>query len=374
MRFKLVLAALAAAVADPALAEPELHIVGIYEGSEETDGRIHGPEARVTVDRPGAEVTLVLADYGPVRWLVSATDGTEIARVILAGHRPERSEVMLDGARFDGVELRPDIDYSYRDEGRPFREMIEVLPAATGFERPFSFHGSYRAAEVFVIDAADPSLGVFDPDYLDAFVDADALTPALAEALSTPREQLVRFTGEGFEVREDDGTWKAFPVTLDVPDISWPVAGVADTSRGVLLGVTLGGDGYIYRLDLGSGEWSVLRGMDGVDAQGMFYDEAGDRLIVLTGASGGGRVDVLVLDPETGREIHRVSIDGEDFAGRNDLYDIGNGRPPSVMPLAIDREALLVTTGTAWPLEGDASRAYVLDIGSGEVALVGWSN
>jgi hypothetical protein len=58
---------LAAVLAPPMQAETEVHAVGVYEGVTEGGGRIHGPEVRVLVDRPGAEVILLLASYEDLR-------------------------------------------------------------------------------------------------------------------------------------------------------------------------------------------------------------------------------------------------------------------------------------------------------------------
>src|SRR6188474_3958793 len=68
------------AIAGSALAERELHVVGLYEG------RAGGTEAKVTVDRPGQSVTLFLSAYDAVVWQVTVVGGTTIERVFLDGY------------------------------------------------------------------------------------------------------------------------------------------------------------------------------------------------------------------------------------------------------------------------------------------------
>lgn len=63
----------------------EVHLVSIYEGGEQTGDQIHGPRARVHVDRPGKQVTLVLTSYSGATWHVTASEGTQIHEVILGG-------------------------------------------------------------------------------------------------------------------------------------------------------------------------------------------------------------------------------------------------------------------------------------------------
>ena len=62
-----------------------MHLVCIYEGYCKTGEQIHGPKARVIVNRPGKEVTLVLTSYGPVTWEISPQDKTQIVKIILGG-------------------------------------------------------------------------------------------------------------------------------------------------------------------------------------------------------------------------------------------------------------------------------------------------
>lgn len=109
-----------------AWANAELHAIGVYEGNIKTNGRIHGGEVRVFVDRTTAPVILSIGSYEPVRWFIETTQETRVENIILHGYRPKKSEVFLNG-----VEVAPQIiegvRSSYRSDGRNFRRIIEAL-------------------------------------------------------------------------------------------------------------------------------------------------------------------------------------------------------------------------------------------------------
>lgn len=79
--------------------EPEVHAVGVYEGNEKTNGRIHGPEAYILVDRSNAPVILSIGSYDPVRWYIQTAPGTRIETILLHGYKPDQSEVYLNDIR-----------------------------------------------------------------------------------------------------------------------------------------------------------------------------------------------------------------------------------------------------------------------------------
>lgn len=128
----------------PALAEPEVHVVGIFEDFERTDGKIHGPRALVVLDRPGAEVVLVLISYSAVRWEVQLADGTAAPTVVLSQFRrnDRQSQVLLDGTLLaDPVQM--DLPRSYKPYGNRFRDLVRLIPERFGVARMASFSGAY---------------------------------------------------------------------------------------------------------------------------------------------------------------------------------------------------------------------------------------
>jgi hypothetical protein len=169
-----------------------------------------------------------------------------------------------------------------------FREFIDTMALRDDLPPLVSFNGDYRPPEAgFFIDATSAPVPEMSPDYLAQHVRPNHLTPALRAAMDQTPGDLLEFTGDGFALPnpEKPEDRQLFPVTLDVPEISWPVAAATDTRRGLFYGVSKGGEGLFYAFDPSSGAWSVMRGMDNFDASGMFYDAAQDRLILVGGSS-----------------------------------------------------------------------------------------
>lgn len=361
-----------------AFAQPETHFVGIYEGVEETDGRVHGPEARLSIDRPGAEIVLILADYGPVRWFVDVAPSTNLREIVIAGHQPERSEVVVSGGPEPKMRIDTDMPDPYEIVGRAFRELVDTLAARSDLPPLLSFNGSYRAPETgFVIDAASAPVPEMSPNYLDDLVRPDRLTPTLREAMASWPTEALEFSDSGFIFRDPakPDTEEIIPVTLDVPDISWPVAAAIDTRRGQYYGVSLGGEGLLYAYDPATQIWRVMRSMDGFDAGGMMYDEAADRLIVL-GDMFSNSTEIWVMDPaDNGAILRELSLAPGVLHGLTDLFDVGNSRPPPLLPVAVDGDLLLVRTGVDWPIDDEPGRrSYVIDLSDGRVDLVDFVN
>lgn len=354
--------------------ETELHAIGIYEGIMETAGRVHGPEARVHVDRPGASVTLLLTDYGPVRWFVTATPETRIERILLGGHQPERSEVFLNGEPHPDREIVVALGHAYKAEGPAFRAIVGRASELAGVERLAGFMGAYRAPEAgFLVDrpaSDDPRLG---PDPLaghlaDPAVVPEALRPALAPGFAP--QSGARFSALGIEVRRADGSRQDLPATLDVPPVSWGVAAVLDETRGQVYAVSLGGTGYLYRVDLATGTWSVLRDMQQFDASGMLLDVEGDRLILPGGTIDPSQILIMSLAGET----TSVPLRPDDLPGFADLYDRGNGRGPGLLPLAVSGDLLLLRADAdrrvVQASDGPTSLTWMVDLATGAVQLV----
>lgn len=355
------------------LADAELHAIGVYEGNIRTDGRIHGPEVRVLVDRTENPVILSIASYEPVRWFIETTEGTEIETVFLNGHEPEKSEVYLNGEQ-----IRPHIlggvRASHRNEGRKFRRLLDVLQRETGLGMLSSFHGSYSATpEPFVVNRI-----VLDVrnrvDHLKEEVRPEAVPDTLrpfldlSAQLSVPQ---VRFTNTGFTLTEGDET-TVIPLSLDVPDISHPTGAAYDQEGGRMFGVTFGGEGFIYQYDMGEDQWSILTSMEQVDAISMLYDAEKNQLILGLGVVSSG---MMVYDLEQ-NTFSRLPVQTGDFFGFTDLYDPGNGPNANLFPLAVSGDLLLVRAFASrhFGTQAEKSRTYLVNMQTGAVTLVAYSN
>lgn len=355
-----------------ALGEPELHVVGVYEGNIRTNGQIHDGQVRVIVERTENPVVLSLSSYEPVRWFIETYSGTRISTVILHGYDPSKSEISLND-----IPLSPRIiegvGYAYTNEGSRFRSVLEALFEETGIDHLASFNGSYRATpEPFLIDqiVLERANRIdYLKDHVRPQVLPETLRPFLKMAEAIDKSKLA-FTSDGFVLTES-GETIVFPPTPDVPDISHPSVSAYDEDGGRLFGVTFGGEGLIYQYDISAEQWSVLASMEHADAVGMIFDRKGDRLILGHGLISSG---LLVYDFEGG-QLTKLPFQIEDLIGFTDLYDVGNSTTADLIPVAISGDLLLVRADGR-PLLGrpsGKSRTYLVNIRTGEATLVAYS-
>lgn len=254
----------------PAAADPEVHVVGIYEGFTQSGNLIHGPKARVRLDRPGAEVILVLSSYDATLWELTLADGTAVPEVVLSQRVGGRqSEVMVNGKRLESPDRRK-VPMVYRPEGIDFRALVELVPDLFGVDQMASFSGDYTAPDrpfriTKIVD--DPRYG---PDPLRAYLSTADL-PDVLQALVGPgtveATPDVLLTDAGFQVLTDEGAPRIIPLPLEMPAVSWARGAVRDAEARTLYGVTFGGDGYLYAYDETTAKWRIARSMDGLDAQ-----------------------------------------------------------------------------------------------------------
>lgn len=348
----------------------QLHVVGVYEGNDKTDGRIHGPEVRVQVDQTEAPVFLALTSYEAVRWHIKTAPGAKIEKIYVGGYDGKGSEVFVNDTPVETIVLEGNT-YSYRARGKPFRQLVASLTAQLGVSRLASFSGAYRPKpnQVFVVD--QPSQAVqLEPAYLSDLVRPEALPSPWKPLLETPPVQSVRFTDDGFAMRAGDDEVR-IPVTLDVPRISWPMGAAFDATKNRIFGVTLGGEGYLYQYDMVGERWSVLTSMDNHDANGMLFDPNHNRLIMGTRHS--RTPTFVVYDLQVGGFL-QVEVDHSSLIGYFDLYDIGNGPVVPLLPIAVEGDTLLAQAGGTDYYRGhrssQASRTYVIDMTSGHATLV----
>jgi hypothetical protein len=190
----------------------------------------------------------------------------------------------------------------------------------------------------------------------------------------------LRFTDGGFiDPLRADGANVTYPITLDVPTVSWPIAAARNTKSGKLYGVSLGGEGYLYSFDPVTSIWVVESSMKGADASGMIYASAPERLvIVITGLVAPDGTALLFYGPD--RKKTKTPLDMTAFAGLTDIYDPGNGPSPGLQPIATADNQLLVVTGGGIGRRprntADLStpyRAYLIDLTTGAASLVSYN-
>jgi hypothetical protein len=384
LRFCLAVVTTLTLLAAPVRAEPEVHVVGVYEGLTQTDGTVHGPKAQVLLDRPGAEVILVLSSYEPLRWLVELGRDTPMPTVVLAQYDGDgrKSEVWLDGEILADP-VRMELPLTYKPEGIDFRDLVRLVSERFGVERMASFSGGYTASPLAYIISGPVDDPRHDADYLQGELNpaaAPASLQPLIGPLSSKAEPDVTLGDQGFEVLTPEAAPKLIPLPLDMPEVSWPVGAVRDPETATLYGVTLGGEGFLFAYDETAATWRVVRSMDQLDAQALFLDATGRRLIMPLGLGAPGRIAVIDLRDGDSAAIQIVTLDRQ-MPGYADLYDPGNGPAPALVPVGIDGDRLLLIaqgSGRGFRAQiggGDAQpwRAYLVDLSTATVDLVGYA-
>ncbi|MCA8882933.1 MAG: hypothetical protein KDA50_04190 [Rhodobacteraceae bacterium] len=363
------------------MAGRELHVVAAGIGYR-TDDPYALPEARVLVDRPGQDVSLVLLDRGTVHWRVEATARTVISEIILSGPRPDDSEVSLSGIPMTGVRVRG-LPLVYNPWGRDFRKLVAAVTDGSGTDRLHSFQGSYQVrADPLRVDRIDTTTEGLARDYLSPLLaDTRDLPPGLrgwTELRGSADPATVAFDESGISLTDPSGT-RRFPATADIPAIQLPVTGVYDPGSQMIYAITYGGDGYLYSVDTRTGQWAVVSSLDEYDPAELLYD-AENGLLITTGAfSRPGEIRVFGLDGSRAS----VFVPTTSFPGLTDLFDYGNEHGPPLKPRAYRDGWLLLETRAA-PDDADdaddadpdtgAYRIYALRIATGEVRLLAFGN
>lgn len=362
-------------LAAPVLAEREVHVVAIGKGYQ-TDDFYALPEARVLVDRPGQDVSLVLLDGGLVHWQVEATEGTVITEVFRSGPSSKDSKVSLSGIPMVGLDV-PALPLVFAPWGRKFRTLVDALAQEFGTERISSFQAAHQAyTETLIVDHVDTVTAGLTRDYLAQHVRAtDDLPPEIGrwiEKGGVANDITVSFDVTGISLADTNGT-RQFPVTPNVPDILLPVMAVYDPGSQMIYGITYGGEGFVYSVDVRTGEWGVVTSLEEYDPAGLLYDPKG-RTLILTGAfSRPGEIKVIGLDG--GHSSLFVPTTG--FPGLTDLFDYGNEHGPPLTPRAFaDGWLMLEASSDHDNAYRDAGqfRLYALSIKTGEVRLLGFRN
>ena len=352
-----------------AIGQPfEVHAIGLYEGNVKTGGKVHGPEARVTVDRQDDDVILVLGSMKAVRWFIETSNNTNIAMIYVHGQRAERSEVLLNGTLFSAEVLK--INATYRDEGFHFRELVAFLTDKFNVPRIASFQGAYRAPEApFIVDSVQES-AINKKDYLLSQVRPEALTDSLRQFLEEDSKPVARLEDDGFYLLKD-GKEIHYPITLDVPYVSWPGLAAYDPINQRLYAGTAWHTGFFYTYDILNDRWSAFEQPRGIEIQGTIYDITHDRLIHGVGDPSGLDSSVSrLIEMSTSGEMAKIEHDT--LVGLTDLQEIGNGPAAAVVPLAIDGNLLLARGQTSYPRR--AHRTYLINLETGQVTLVGVQN
>ena len=396
--------------------EQEAHLVSIYEGFGRTADKSHDAKARVHVDRPGKQVTLILTSYSRTLWQVSVSPITQLQKVILGGYECQAIEGLPASTEiikaWRGQSPTP-LYFSYKPVGRQFRQLVRQVHALTRSELA-SFHGAYRApsAAPFVIDRVqnDPQLAVDYPqptpverlpaearsvtfsahhyttgrhhhDLLCSFGQYTVRGP-VPQSLRPLPDRTTRITydpvgkvhygisGHGVvEVNLTTNEIEPLDPGPDVPRLSWPCEITYDTKRNRLILGSSGGGGYLYAYSPFEGHWSVISKRPGaLDA--FTYSSANDCLYgVLFEYTDEGHVPSLAKVNSHGAIVGRIPLDPPIHPGS---LATGPGVCTTQVAMAGKYVAILAAPGGLSDRDGpDAPLIYLVDPEKGKVWLTG---
>ena len=348
---------IAAQTSDPSVATSspeadattELHAIGIYEGYIKSAGQIHGSRADVVVDRPGKLVILSLSAHERTTWLVEATPGTTIIKVILGGSDRQvvkglsSDTVIIDAYRDKSA--RVVVPYAYDQDSPEFRKYVKVLTQETGTQLS-SFHGAYyaHAGMPFIVDAVDQAQlkARLSPDYpqptpvselpdisysailrrgdetlYGRFTQAGPVmesmrrAPSGATHIAFDPERKRYYAIKGGDVVEFDpvmGTTTPMDAGMDVPELSSPCGIAFDTARHRLLVASPGGEGFLYAYDPATQLWSVVTSLYDADLSALTYDPTADVLYGMVVGDGRMRVKKFTA---AGQPIEDIPLSGQ---------------------------------------------------------------
>lgn len=355
-------------LAAPALAEREVHVVAVGRGHQTSDYYAL-PVARVLVDRPGQDISLVLLDGGVLHWQIEPTAGTIISEILRSGPSEKDSKVSLSGIPMIGVQVSG-LPLVYHPWGHDFRRLVGAVADRFGTDRLSSFQGAHKVnRETLRVDHVDTQTAGLARDYLSDMVRPyDDLPQRLRNRIengpvSTPFT--VAFDADGLTLTGPSGP-RRFPVTPDIPGILLPVMGVYDPVSQMIYAITFGAEGFVYSVDTRTGVWAIVTSLDEYDAAALLYD-ADTRQLVLTGAfSRPG--DIRVFGLEGSRSAAFIPTTG--FPGLTDLFDYGNAHGPPLTPLVFSDGWLLLEARAGQDPDTGQHRLYAVHIATDEVRLL----
>jgi len=352
----ILLSALLFAFAFPAFAERELHVVSVREGWLKHLDFQSRPKATVTVDRPDAEVVLVLLDPGHVDWHIETRNGSYLETMVLGGNDATTSRVFL----YDVPFLSPKelgLPFVQDVEGTKFRYLLSRVTEMTGLSGISSFQSIYKAQETpLFVDQVQEGYDVLSVDYLRRELwdleDAPSDLKLLLQVQDQRASSRVIFDRTGMKVIEGSGE-RLFPLPAEIDPPFLPAGAYFDRSSERLYGISYGGDGFVYQVDTNTGAWQVLASLQGYNGAELIH-HADSGSFAITGAQNKPNDMALLASNGT---IENFKFEMDRFAGFKDLYDYPNASPPRLIPTAFDGTWLVLE---AWGKSTNPRAGYGL--------------
>jgi len=123
---------------------PEVHVIGVYEGSYPPNAGHGSPtpyQIEISVKERKHPVVLVLMSYEPIEWRFTLDEGARVTEVILSGAHPSR----VRGLHPDVAILRESLGITYGRDAA-YEKLRKQLLERYGSE-PSSFQYGYKGRE-----------------------------------------------------------------------------------------------------------------------------------------------------------------------------------------------------------------------------------
>lgn len=318
----------------------------LVSGYEAGDRAASGTRVKVRLNRPGKKVLLVLTSYEGVAWSVDATPGTTISGILVSGYH---RSVVATTAKTQAYAVK--LPYAYELENENFAQLIGQLKTRLGVEKVDAFRGKYSLPSVVEISELDP----LSPALTLAGPAVEPATSNIRFTLYTRDYSPVEWTLQGQKEGRNrgyiaEGKFAVSPsgsklfllksdalVVVDrttgdqveaslpsnFPRFSWAMDVAYDTRRGIVSVISLGGEGFFYRLNAETLKWIDFRSVNNIDVFSLAYDSKLDRYVTFTDQG-----ELLFISGE-GNALSKVRVTDK-LPGFNRPYDRGNSRAPRI--------------------------------------------
>lgn len=289
----------------------------------------------------GVEAALSTPEGQKITFAAIGNVREQIARISLGAASQERTPLEIALAQDDGAEIAlqevfnapsPTKQPKRSSEGPQIVTPLDLTAvpsesvgpvdsaSAQGNTEPMAERTSHDASEIIGAD--------------------DLLTPKLKHTLENGlSNQDWHFSSDGFFKK---GVKPVIP-TPDETSILWPIQQAVHDEKGDrVFGLSSNVYARVYRGDLKTGAFAQLTKMRGPDFNGAIWSPDREQLVITGMDSFGGDDPVVIfIDPETGQELI-MPLRAEKFAGLDDLLLPKAGSRPSIVPIAIDGDLLVV--------------------------------
>lgn len=311
---------------------------------------------RVDLAHTARPVFLVLTSYHGTRWLVVPSAGTRLKAIVVASGDERRMEVQAP----PGVPVLVDkLPLTHEVDNIGFRQLMSKLNARYGIERVLKFRGAYSLPPVVSLTGPFPAKQILTVEGLKPVVPAVRFAFNLVSIdgralpfTNTGPAGGKRYTGvvrggtlsslragpavlgedgrEAYYLEGNGGTLQWAPdgfngktqkieIPPKLPPLSWGSGLAWDTRKGILVLVSFGGEGFLYRYDTRRHQWLDSHSLQNRDIQSLSFNRKTGEFVAIS-----DRAELLRFN-ELG-EVEEIQPLDKLLPDLNSTYDKGNQR------------------------------------------------